>query len=117
MTAAPCLCPHCGHDLQREEPLERDGFRYVPGRRVEYDGRSVRLNQTLLAVFGTIMRTTGCVTMAALYERLGSEAEDPSNLMAVYLCRIRSALRAVRAPDPFERVYRQGVRWGLGGQC
>lgn len=109
MTIASCtLCPHCGHDLTRDEPISRGDIVFDPRGEVQWRGAAVHLTVGQRIVLHSLLKANGrTVPRDALLERLDSQSEDGRNLLSVHLARLRSALPGV----PIENVRGIGLRW------
>jgi DNA-binding response OmpR family regulator len=101
-------CPSCGYSLTRDEPVERDGWRVEPTG-AWYRGKHILTGPSDSATLHAIASAPRPVSTDALLNRLGSEAL--SNVVAVYVSRIRSRCSALGVPSPIQTVRSYGYRW------
>lgn len=117
------ICPHCGYDLVKDEPIVIGAYRYVPRLGLFHQGRRIDLTGKGLEIAVALFRARGQVlTLDALALRLGNDSLSFSNLIAVYLNRMRSAWGRLGEPFPIERVRGRGLYWagepfGRGGSA
>lgn len=104
------LCPRCGHNLEREEPRRFGPLGYDPRGAVSWQERPIRLTAHEHIVFGSLVHAAGAIVpRSALEERAGFEGL--SDVMDVFVCRIRKKLRLEGAPaNVIETVMRRGYR-------
>jgi DNA-binding response OmpR family regulator len=107
------VCPNCGYDLERFEPVHV-GDLSISACEVRWKDHLVPLSQAERMIFTAVVRARGIpVKRLALAEVIGSEeCKDPRNLVTVLLCRIRKAFQSI---DPdfsgLETVRSEGLRW------
>jgi DNA-binding response OmpR family regulator len=110
------VCPNCGFDLERFEPVERGSLK-LEAHQVWWKGRKVSLRASGRLLVSAVVRADGApVSNAALQEALGVESESnrPENVISVQLCRVRSAFRAIDPEfDGLETVRGTGIRWAI----
>lgn len=100
------ICPHCGFNLRREERITFGALDFDPYGDSAWKGRSVHLTVAERLLLGSLVAAAGqIVTLGALIERMGSEAED-SNVPAVLVCRIREKT----APGLIQNLRGHGYR-------
>lgn len=103
------LCPRCGHNLTRDEPIELGDWRIVPNETAHWRSLLVARNGVTVNILLALARMGGrCVTPDALLNRVSDY--DDTNLVRVYVSRFRRALPP-GVPDPIETVQRRGYRW------
>lgn len=106
------FCPHCGYSLDRDEIVERDGFRLDPRGTVSFQGRAVRATTMQALILHSLASASGrWVKPHVLADRIGSEAEHPDNVIAVLLSRTRHSMAETGAPDPVRNEHGKGYRW------
>ncbi len=112
MTCA--VCPNCGTDLERFEPVER-GDLSLTAHQIRWAGKRVRLSVGEKIIVGMIVRAKGIpVSYPALSDAIGSkeDSDDRDSIIRVLICRARKTFRAL---DPsfaaIETVRGFGVRW------
>lgn len=104
------FCPSCGFNLTRDETLTLGDWVLTPSW-TEYQGQRLRhapasasiLLYSIAAGRGQAVQTT------AILNRLGSEAS--SNVISVYLSRLRVLLKAEGWPIPVKTNGRGGYLW------
>lgn len=106
------VCPNCGIDLQRFEPMRLGDLEIEP-HQVRWKGRPVQLTPAGRIMVTAVVRAGGVVVSSrALADAAGSESDDQKNIVAVNMTRVRKAFRAI---DPkfnlFESVWGVGIRW------
>lgn len=107
------VCPNCGFDLERVQPIERGDIK-LQSHEICWKGRRVPLRPSGRILVSAVVRADGyTVTCAALGEALGCEDTiNPDNLVAVQLCHARRAFRQI---DPtfsaLQTVWGTGIRW------
>lgn len=85
------ICPHCGYDLVRDEPIERAGIAMQPYGAVRFHGAEVKLTPGETAVLWALVKAGGRpLSRAILAERIGYEGDK--NTVDVHLTRIRKKL-------------------------
>ena len=105
----PALCPHCGHDLEADAPIERGDIRSDPRGSVTWKGQELDLSQAHRILIHTLLKAEGrVVPVYVLAERMGSESENPSALISVQRHHIR---RRIGFRLPIETVLGVGLRW------
>lgn len=106
MTAA-ALCPHCGYDLSADKPIERDGLWIDPATRIAtWQGRPVGLpGAQFTLAYALVKAWPAYVPIAALADRIGYEGDDPANIIANYVSRLR------KAGLPIRTVHGVGYAW------
>jgi DNA-binding response OmpR family regulator len=116
-TAAP-ICPHCGYDLRRDEPMTIGAAHFDPTRGFSYRGQPIHLTPLERIFISTLMKSAGrWASKDMLIDRMGiGEARLPEELVRIYACRVRKALKAVTAACPFEAGYGLGYRWIVPAQ-
>lgn len=104
----PRLCPHCGYDFVKDAPIILNDFSMMNAAApLRYKGAVVVVTPACRVVCWTLMKAfPRPVRLDVVLNRLGSEAEG--NVVAVYLSRIRKALREVGAPIPFMSIRARG---------
>jgi DNA-binding response OmpR family regulator len=113
----PRLCPHCGYDLVRDAPILLNDFSMLSSMSpLCYLGQPIKLTPAERNVAWTIFKSyPRAVTIDVILDRLESEAEG--NVIDVYLSRIRTKLREIGAPIPFEaaggKLGRRAVSWRI----
>ncbi len=107
----PCICPHCGFDLVKDEVLERDHFTYDPRGIISYCGIILKVRPAHRIIVGSLMKADGrIVSKDALLERIGSDAED-ATLINVHVSLLRRDLRKQGIPCPIKTVWGAGFCW------
>lgn len=105
------FCPHCGFSLDRDEPIERDGFTIDPRGSLSFLGEPVRMTRAEVCLMHTVASANGrIVSRSTVGERVGDQ-DDPANVASVLLCRVRKRLREISAPCPVVGVHGRGYRW------
>ncbi|MDD3800204.1 MAG: winged helix-turn-helix domain-containing protein [Novosphingobium sp.] len=113
MSAPPCFCPCCGHNLTVEQPIVLGPLAYDPREQIRWHGDAMPLTASEFLLLGSLIQAEGkLVTKDVLAERIGYDgAGDASNLIGVLVCRIRRHLRRAGAPDGLiVTELRRGVR-------
>lgn len=102
------LCPHCGYNLRQDETITTGDLHLDPRGVARWRGNDIVLSRSQTIVLHTIVKAAGRpVPRATVAERLGYEGDNPSNLVAVHVCRLRQIM-----PDiPISNVARSGFRW------
>jgi DNA-binding response OmpR family regulator len=106
------MCPHCGFDLAKDQPIILNDFSMLsPIAPLCYRGQPLNLTSAARTLCWTLMKSfPRPVRQEVILDRLDSEALG--NVVDVYLSRIRRELRRIGAPIPFEK--RRGViAWKL----
>jgi two-component system OmpR family response regulator len=107
-------CPYCCRDLGPLEPFHLGPLFIDKGGAFIWWGESpVPLTGTERLIVTSLARADGAVVRRfAVADLIGSESDDPGNLVAVHLSRIRAKFRAIDpAFDAIENVHGQGLRW------
>jgi two-component system OmpR family response regulator/two-component system response regulator QseB len=87
------ICPCCGYDIARDEPLERAGIAMAPYGPVRFHGADVKLTRGESAVLRTLMKANGRpIPRHVLAERYGQKETSDSNSVDVLLTRIKQKL-------------------------
>jgi DNA-binding response OmpR family regulator len=106
------ICPHCGYDLERDELIERDGFRLDPRGTTDFNGHPVQLTKAQSIFFASVAKEAPrALSYVALIERMGIEGADERNVLAVQFSHIRTRLRAFDIPLPIVSVRSVGYQW------
>lgn len=111
------VCPCCGYDLVKDAPILLNDFSMMgPASQLVYKGQPLHLTPAERTVAWTIFKAyPRAVTFEVILNRLDSEAEG--NVVDVYLSRIRSKLREIGAPIPFEpaggKLGQRAVIWRI----
>lgn len=102
------ICPHCGFDLERDEPVDRAGIAIDPFGICQFHGQPLRLTRSERQILFAIVKADGAIlSRAVLAERVGYEGDH--NVVDVFLTRIRNKMKPI-APPPLETVWGVGVR-------
>lgn len=108
--AAPLasICPCCGYDLEVERPATFGPLSFAPREGVSAHGERLWVSPQCHEVLGALMREPGrVISRPALEDRLG--CSDQSNILDVYLCRIRAEFRRIGLANPLVTIRRCGV--------
>jgi DNA-binding response OmpR family regulator len=118
VTAHDHICPHCGYDLVRNGPIIIDNWSMLgPGYPLCYKGKPVRLtNAESEIVYSLLKAFPKHIERWVLIERIGSDTDAPSNLLTVYISRIKSRLEHAGLPLPIATVWGHGYRWLREGE-
>lgn len=108
------VCPNCGLDL---EPLE--AFSVGPlsidkaASEIRWQGKVVPLRPSGRLMVAALARAEGMpIRRHVLAEIIGSEGDEPGNIIAVQMCRTIATFR--QADPSFDRIQNvrgQGFRW------
>lgn len=106
------ICPCCGTDITIDAPIVLDDFSmYGEGYPLTHKGKPIRLTPRENAVCWALMKAfPHHISKDALLNHIGSEDAE-TNVVEVYLTRIRRRLTELRIPDPIARVRGKGLRW------
>lgn len=98
------MCPGCGRDLVPDQPIIINEFSMLSAMSpLFYRGKPIQLTFSERTVVWSMMKAfPQPVSHEVMLNRLDSEAEG--NVIDVYASRIRTKLRAVGAPIPFESM-------------
>lgn len=105
------FCPHCGYDLRPDTPVFINGFTmFGAASQLMYMDKTIKLTESERFICWSLLKAyPEAVSHEVMLDRMGSEAT--SNVLNVYVCRIRSKLRKVGVPDPIESTHsRRGTR-------
>lgn len=105
------MCPHCGYDLVRSGPIERDGYTLTPDGLVYFDGDRVLLTRQEGQLLYTVAKASRPVSCEIIGERI-SDTENPYNLVQVLLTRMRAKFRADGNSFPVSTIRNFGLIWG-----
>lgn len=105
------LCPHCGYDLERAEPIEVGRFRFIPDTGAFVDGRRLKLEPARELMFGALIRAHGRLLSNSALQDIAGLDDTEGNTVKVHICHIRRACREAGATDPIETVWGRGYRW------
>lgn len=106
------MCPHCGYNLQKDEPIELgDWSLHEDG--VSYRGVRLLLTASQVRILYTMAKATGSVVRhEVIYNRvLDNDVADPRNNIAVQISKIRDMLAGMGVSLPIENVRAVGYRW------
>jgi DNA-binding response OmpR family regulator len=94
--------------------IEVDGFTLYPDGIAIYNGQRIKtLTGAEACVLFSVAKAKGrCIAADAVGNRV-SDTEDPGNLAAVLVCRIRKKLSDIGVPSPIETVWHSGYRWAM----
>jgi DNA-binding response OmpR family regulator len=94
------VCHRCGADLALDAPIFMNDFAMNgAGFPLIYDGKQVPLTNDEAQLCWALMKAyPHFLTVEILVERLGSEAENPNNLIRAHISRIRRKLAGMGAP-------------------
>jgi DNA-binding response OmpR family regulator len=108
-----CICPSCGYNLRREQPVVDGPFSYDPTTPAFcIDGQPVQCRPQVREVLGSLMQVRGrTLSFDVLADRLGSGAARSARLIDVALYEARRIFEASPYPCPIERVRGSGLRW------
>ncbi len=101
------LCPHCGYDLERDAPLERDGWSLTYNT-AAYAGENVAITPSQANILYSLARANGRCLPAEILGARCSDGTNVANIAAIQIVRIRKAL-GDRAPIETKRG--MGYRW------
>lgn len=100
------ICPFCGFDLQKDVPVEIDGWRYDPRGLLSRDGVQLPLTRKEFELTATLFRAHGrIVAYETLVDRLGLRDR---NGISVHVRRIRAKFEQAGIAPPI------GTSWGGG---
>lgn len=114
MTAAwgPCICPHCGYDLERDAPITDGRLTFDPRGKATVDGVSIYLQPRMVTALGTLLKSQGrIVPRAVLIERMDDESDGAWINVATVVKRLRRSLEAAGIWDAIETHYGLGYSW------
>lgn len=87
------ICPCCGYDLVKDEPIERAGIAMAPYGQVLFNGADVKLTRGESAVLWCLMKAgPRPMPRHVLAERYGQKDTSDSNCVDVLLTRIKQKL-------------------------
>jgi DNA-binding response OmpR family regulator len=105
------MCPHCGYDLERSEVIERGLYVLHPDGMVYRDGERVRVTVQEGQLLYTVAKAAGRpIHCRVIGERI-SDGENPYNLVAVLMTRLRAKFRADGIPIPVSNIRNFGLAW------
>jgi DNA-binding response OmpR family regulator len=103
------ICPNCGLSLERDRPVERDGFVIDPRGAVSYQGRSLPISGAQRTILHALASSQHDIRNDALVART-TDGEPFSNTIQVQVCAIRKKMRVAGAPNPIINA-RGAYRW------
>lgn len=111
---APSACPNCGHDLCSLATFHVGDLSIIDGGvTMLWRGVKVRMTAAQRLLVKALASSAGHVMKnPALIEAVGSDSDNPINLVNVHACRIRALFRAIDpAFDRIETIWGVGLRW------
>jgi DNA-binding response OmpR family regulator len=102
-------------DARNAERLEVDGLTLdLRRRRAEYDGKTIELSPTELALLEVLMRNEGRVmSQAQLMDHVwGYDSWPESNLVAVYVTYLRRKFKTLKVPVQIRSIRSAGYVLG-----
>lgn len=104
------ICPRCGFDLARDEPMQVGDYRYDPRGGFVVRGKALRLAPQPLELAAALFRARGrTVDYDVLVERLGLSNRQALTVVAR---RVRTAFNAEQIWAPIVVVRGVGMAWG-----
>lgn len=104
------ICPNCGFDLLRDEPMEVGRFRYDPRGSFTVGGVPIPLTPKEVELIGALFRARGrIVPYAALIDRLDVTGRV---VVSVHVRRIRKKFNAAGEWNPIGVAHGIGLFWG-----
>ena len=100
------LCPSCGYNILRDEPIHRGDWTLEPIS-TWFRGIRLALSPTEAGFLHSLAKAGGRPLSREVMGVRLSDSEDPANIMCVYAARLRRKLDQV----PFETVRGSGYRW------
>lgn len=108
------VCPNCGVDLKRFEPVEQGDLRLLAGI-IWWLGKEIDLRPSGRLLVGALVRAGGRpLGPEALSNVMGvdEDADDPKGLVRTQICLARAAFRNIDPSfDKIESVWGLGYRW------
>lgn len=100
------LCPSCGYNLKRDEPIQRGEWTLEPIS-TWFRGIRLRITPSESGFLHTLAKAGGRPLARDVMGARLSDGEVPGDVMTAYACRLRRKLEQV----PFETVHGHGYRW------
>lgn len=102
------ICPHCGYNLERDTPIERDGWFLSPSI-ARLHGEDFGLSSQQSNILYTLARVgERWMHGDALGNRISDSADYARDIAAVQICRMRKRLGEI---TPIETRRGRGYRW------
>lgn len=109
-------CPCCGFNLERDEVVERDGFRLDPRGYVEFKGTLLDLRQSGRLILHALAAEDGRIcSNGMLRGKIGAE-DELSDVVSTQLTYLRRDLVRQGIEPPVQNVWGVGWRWFAPGQ-
>ncbi len=104
------ICPHCGFDLVKDEPVEIGDYRYDPRDGFSIAGRRLPLTRSEAELAAALFRERGrSLAYERLLDRLGLTSDR--NILFVFRNRIHAKFRAAGLPPPIGAQRGFGLYW------
>ena len=109
-----CICPHCGFDLVRLEPITDGIFGYDPQVGFLIAGEKVNFDRQCHEIMGSVMAARGYVlSLPVIADRLGYEGDRASELIRAKMTKCRATIAAAGIRFPIQTVWGVGVKWDI----
>jgi DNA-binding response OmpR family regulator len=103
------FCPHCGHDIEKDQPIVSGDMQFDPRGDVLWQGEKVHLGPSQRMVLHALLKARGKILKReTIALRIGHDGEgDPRRLIDVHICKLKKRMPGL----PVETVYGVGLRW------
>lgn len=105
------MCPHCGFDLIKSEPIITDGFTLFPDGRVKHEGEVLKLTLQEGQVLYTVAKAGGEPVMTKVIGERISHCAGPWALVKSIMTRLRRKFEAWGIDLPLYVCRGIGIRW------
>lgn len=105
------FCPSCGHNMEADTPIERDGWRIIPNVAAWYGDKLITRRRTWSNILHTLAAATDCrVSSEALLARVSDS--EVNNVLSSQISQMRKYLRQINVPNPITSATgRNGGYW------
>lgn len=95
------LCPSCGFNLAKDEPVARDGWVLDPRGSAWLNGEELPLSASRVMLLLTLAKEHPRWVRAEALLHRASDGEE-ANTIAVIICQMRRLFRELGVPSPIE---------------
>lgn len=101
------FCPQCGFNIKADKPVERDGWRIVPGMAF-YHGAPVALTASMATILHTLAMAAPDPVRTSVLENRSARGRYGNGSLKVVISELRKRLGDL---SPIETVAGFGYRW------